>query len=283
MIIHIYKKYIAILCAVVIAATAFIAAVRKDSSAETVKLPVIMYHLMTDNGSQLGKYVISTKQFESDMQYIKSKGYNTVTAKQLIDFADSGKKLPENPILITFDDGYESFYVYAFPLLKKLGMSAVLSVIGTYSETYSNSNDHNVNYSHCTWEQISEMSKSGFVDIGNHTWDMHTLGVRKGCAQEYGESDSAYSKALNEDVGKLQKKLSEVDGTAPVIFTYPYGRMCKNSYDVIDKMGFKITLGCEEKVNTLTAKQPSCLKKMRRFNRLHGQSSEAFFSAILKN
>jgi peptidoglycan/xylan/chitin deacetylase (PgdA/CDA1 family) len=281
MIIRIRKRLIAAVCAAALVFSVFIAAQERGQDGSTVEMPAIMYHLINEDSSQSGKYVITPARFESDMQYLCDNGYTAVTVGQLLDFAENGTPLPDKPVLITFDDGYESFYVYAFPVLKKLGMSAVLSVIGTYSELYSNCEDHNVKYSHCTWEHIAEMAQSGAVDIGNHTWDLHTLDKRKGCAIIRGENVEQYSEMLVSDVSKLQDKLEEVTGTAPVLFTYPFGRCCSEAADTIDKMGFKITLGCEEKINRLTPNDPDCLKKIRRFNRDGRLTTQEFFKKIL--
>ena len=86
---------------------------------EKIKLPVIMYHNISKKQSLINKYCVSVNQFENDLKYIKSQGYNCITSAQLIDYVYNGKKLPKKPFMITFDDGYESFYVYAYPLLKK--------------------------------------------------------------------------------------------------------------------------------------------------------------------
>ena len=85
---------------------------QQASSEEQLRLPVAMYHHMLTSASRLGDYVISPDQFEADLQYIQKCGYTTVSAAELIDWAENGADLPEKPILITFDDGFESVYQY---------------------------------------------------------------------------------------------------------------------------------------------------------------------------
>ena len=182
--------------------------------------------------------------------------------------------------MITFDDGYLSFYEYAYPLLQKYNMKAVLSVIGKYSDLYSECNDRNVNYAHVTWDDIKEMSKSGLVEMANHTYDLHTLNDRKGSTIKSGENDDCYKTMLASDLKTVQNKLKEVTGTSPIAFTYPFGRVCKQSYSIIEEMGFKVSFGCEEKINYIDKENPN-LYKLKRFNRAHGKLSESFFKNIL--
>lgn len=281
MIFKIPKRILAVTLSVAVILAATIAATARAEQ-DSVVLPVIMYHHISANSNALGEYVVSPEQFRSDLVYLKEQGYTTVSAKQLADFVSGKGTLPEKPILITFDDGYASFYAYAFPILKKLQMKAVFSIIGTHTDRYSQIGDSNVNYAHVTWEQAAEMSQSGLVEIGNHTYDLHRIDARKGCRIKRGENEEDYRKMLTEDVVKLQKKITEATGETPTVFTYPFGFHCSQGCEVINKLGFEVTLGCEEKVNRLTKGSPEGLKMLGRYNRASGKSSEDFFWQIIE-
>lgn len=272
------KIMILLLCGVVAFATV---AATAATDTEYISLPIIMYHHISAKSGALGDYVISPDQFRSDLEYIKSQGYTAVSPKQLRDYVLGKGGLPEKPIMITFDDGYLSFYTYAFPVLQELKMQAVLSIIGTHTDKYSESDDRNVNYAHVNWEQVAEMSKSGMVDIGNHTYDLHSLGLRKGCRIKQNESEEEYRRLLTEDVTRLQEKIKAVTEVEPIVFAYPYGAHCAQGNEIINKLGFSLTLGCREKVNKIYSGSADCLKMLGRYNRPHGKSSEAFFKGIL--
>ena len=280
MIIKAKRLYTLIISVFILASSLLISADNKVSLNDKIKLPIIMYHHISKKASALGDYVITPNQFESDLKFIKQKGYETITSQNLVDYFDGKFDLPEKPIMITFDDGYLSFYEYAYPLLQKYNMKAVLSVIGKYSDLYSDCDDRNVNYAHVTWDDIKEMSRSGLVEMANHTYDLHTLNDRKGSAIKSGESGDCYKTMLASDLKTLQNKLKEVTGITPVTFTYPFGRVCKQSYSIIEEMGFKVSFGCEEKINYIDKENPY-LYKLKRFNRGHGKSSETFFKNIL--
>ncbi len=92
---------------------------------------------MTEHGLSIyGKNIVNTEtiltpdQFKKQLLYLEAMGYSTIHFKDYIEFKENGKKLPDNPIIITFDDGYYSNYEYAYPILKELNMKATIFAIG---------------------------------------------------------------------------------------------------------------------------------------------------------
>ena len=81
--------------------------------------------------------------------------------------------------MLTFDDGYYNNYYYALPLLEKYNCKAVISPIASVSEKFTETKDISVTYGHITFDDIKEMSDSGYVEIQNHSYDMHSLKSRK--------------------------------------------------------------------------------------------------------
>lgn len=252
-----------------------------NSVSEGYYVPVIMYHSILADESLQGKYVISPKQLEEDLVYLSENGYTTVTVKDLISYVEEGIPLPIKPIMLTFDDGYYNNYLYAYPLMKEYGFKMVLSVIGKYSELYSNTNDVNAYYSHCTWRQLEEMENSGYVEIQNHSYNLHTYGKeRRGAKKNSWESIDNYTKLLTEDLIKCQTLLEDNVGISPNAFTYPFGALCSESTDIVKELGFKATFSCEEKINFIT-RDPECLFGIYRFLRPTGESSDVYFESTV--
>lgn len=234
------------------------------STAETqYNVPILMYHSI---GEKTGEYVISQEMFEKDLIKIKNAGYETITSADLIAFKEQGIPLPEKSVIIAFDDGYFNNYTYAFPLLKKYNMKAILSVVGKFSEEYNNSSQPlNNNYSHIIYSQIREMSDSGLIEIANHSYDLHSIKSRRGILRKKGESYEAYKSTLIGDVEKCNDILKNNCYVSPIAFTYPFGCVNKESSEIINSMGFKVTYGCEEGINKIT--QSHTLKELKRYNR----------------
>lgn len=242
---------------------------------------VIMYHHISEDENMVGDYVITPEMFENDLKYLKQKGYKSITVRNLYAINNNERTLSPKSIMITFDDGQESFHKYAFPLLKKYGFSAIFSVIGKYTEMYSNINEHNIKYSHVTWEQIKEMGQSGIVEYGNHSYDMHTnSGVgRLGVTQKAGESDEKYKEAVENDI-KIYNDLFEKNlGYKPNFYTYPYGRFSKKTEQIIKNNGFYAAFTCYEK-RVVPNSSDDWLYNLGRFNRSGKKTTENFFKSI---
>ena len=248
---------------------------------ESATVVILMYHSLLKDPARHGKYVVSPDLFESDLKYLKEHGYSFVGIQELIDFVYSGAPLPKKSIVITFDDGYYNNYLYAYPLLEKYDAKMVISVIGKYTDLYDGEKP-NAYYSHVTWDMINEMLASGRVEIGNHTYSMHTNGERRGSKKIKGETDEHYSKILTEDIGKLQAEMFEHTGTYPSVYTYPFGAISNASFGIIADMGFLASLSCAEKPSTVTRGKPESLRCLGRFLRPTKISSADFFEKKIK-
>ena len=107
----------AILFTAVLTRGAAVRPVQADAG-EEIALPVIMYHHILESSKLLGAYVITPTELENDFKWIQKEGYTPVVVADLLAYVHNDVPLPEKPIMITFDDGYESNYVYAYPLLQ---------------------------------------------------------------------------------------------------------------------------------------------------------------------
>lgn len=247
----------------------------------TQSFVIIMYHHISKNNNLIGDYVISPDELENDFKYLKSRGYQTLSVRDLYALDKGEKQLPQKSVMLTFDDGQESFYKYAYPLLKKYNFSAVFSVIGSYTEQFSKIQEGDVEYSHVTWQQIKEMSTEGMVEIGNHSYNMHSnSGVgRSGVTQMSGESDENYRIELEADILKFNSLFLKNVGFAPDIYTYPFGRYSNLTEDIIKECGFSAVFTCYEK-RIVPNSSDDWLFKLGRYNRSGKESTESFFKKL---
>ena len=237
------------------------------NSDEYIKIPIIMYHSILKDPARSNKYTITPAVLEEDLKYIKANGYETITISDLISYVYADKPLPPKPIILTFDDVHYNNYGYLYPLLEKYDMKAVISIVGSYTDKFSETDEANLNYSYLRWKDINELISSGRVEFQNHTYNLHdnTHG-RIGAKKKKGESDDEYKKILEEDINKLQNEFKENTGYVPTCFTYPFGGISNSSLDIIKELGFKASLSCEEGINKIT-KNPNSLYLLKRYNR----------------
>lgn len=246
-----------------------------------VQVPVIMYHAVIDDSRRLGQYVVSPAELESDFAWLQRNGYTAVLSEDLIRYVEDGTPLPEKPVLITFDDGYYNNYLYAYPAARRYGMKFVLSPIGKCTDLYTAEPSESPYYAHCTWAMLREMQDSGIVEIGNHTYDLHSSdGARLGTRRLASESMEDYRALLSADVRLAQEKAGQNLGRAPVLFAYPFGVVSEGEPEIIASLGFAVTLSCEARISTVT-RDPESLLYLGRFLRPSGETSEAFFARTL--
>ncbi|NLT10634.1 MAG: polysaccharide deacetylase family protein [Ruminococcus sp.] len=284
-----FKRFIKLLVIdiIVLLAAAFIFIISRTingSSAsepgeEPVPLPVIMYHSVFS--TEPSEYVITPRQLDSDLSWLSDHGFTAVSAEELVQYVHGKGELPEKPVLITFDDGHYNNLSAALPLFEKYDMRFIVSVVGRFTDSLAAADPHNSAYSYLTWNDISELINSGRAEIGNHTYDMHSIsGPRKGCSRIAGESEEDYRSAFTGDISTLQNTIRSACGYVPYVFAYPFGQISKESIPVLREMGFLVTLTCYERMNYIT-RDPDCLFGLDRYNRSGLLSTEEYMSRLL--
>jgi D-aspartate ligase len=102
----------------------------RSLSAHDRKLRILIYHRVMNNGPgfMYDDEVVSCSPFEFERQirYLK-KYYNIIGFRDLYEHIEANS-LPQNPLIITFDDGYRDNYDHAYAILKKHGVKATVFV-----------------------------------------------------------------------------------------------------------------------------------------------------------
>ncbi|MCL2576808.1 MAG: polysaccharide deacetylase family protein [Defluviitaleaceae bacterium] len=247
-----------------------------------VELPIIMYHLVTEKSKYVGKYGITPEQLESDLKFLKANKYNTVVMKDLINFVNRGKRLPKNPVMLTFDDGNSSDFHYLLPLLEKYDMKAVIAVLGETADRFSQQAEKNPNarFPHLTWPQIIELHESRHAEIQSHSYNMHKPPL--GSSNRHGESPEAYHARLRADLQKFQEACATHLDYVPTTFVYPLGAIGKNSREVLEELGMVASISCQEGMNIIRQGDKDCLFRLHRTNRPSSRSIEDVLKSIKK-
>ncbi len=144
---------------------------------------ILMYHHLAPAGTYTGTAeetngaILDVEHFEEQMAWLHQEGYQTLFMSEAIEYFQNEKQFPPKSVVITFDDGYESNYVYAFPIIQKYGIKINLSPVVMDSvrrEIHPDDSPYQPrSLRHLTLAQIKEMVDSGLVEIGSHTYDSH--------------------------------------------------------------------------------------------------------------
>lgn len=148
-------------------------------------IPIIGLHAIEDDiGAAIELY---TSYFDKLCEVLKEYGYETITFTDLLNYIDFGKALPEKPVIITSDDGFQDVYTNGFPILKKYGYKmTVFLVTGAVGETEAERTmnayfEKEVNESRpirpvLIWPEIEEMYEYG-CEFQSHTVNHVRLGL----------------------------------------------------------------------------------------------------------
>lgn len=122
------------------------------------KILVLNYHKVDNMDISLS---VLPKDFDRQMKYLKDNNFHTTTPQEMYAALTEGEELPENPVVITFDDGYYDNYKYAYPILKKYGFKGTIFVVTSFLDRGQQG--------YITWGQAQEMESSGVINIESHT------------------------------------------------------------------------------------------------------------------
>lgn len=171
-----------------------------------VPLPIFMYHHVMPQMMFPAEYDpggwYSTANFERDLKYMKEHGIHTVTTSDILQ-----GRLPENPVMLTFDDGFQDFLLYAVPLLEKYGFTAANALVTRMMGGESTWAVPEWPLGRVmTWTEAKECLKRG-MELGGHTQTHVNLFAEPG---KLGQVAGCY-KDLVQNLGE------------PVYFCYPWG------------------------------------------------------------
>ena len=153
-------------------------------------VPVLMYHSI-GSGAENSRLVVSPESFQRQMNFLKKRKYQILTLDEYVELLEENKKPNKRSVVITFDDGFRDNYTIAYPILKKYGIPASISVVVDWV-----GRDDMM-----SWEQIKELSDEGLIEIVSHSL--------KHCPLDTLSKDSTVDE-LKESKRILEKKLNTV-------------------------------------------------------------------------
>ncbi len=267
-----------ILCCVFLLGAGLNGAAVASAQPSGAALRIIMYHQISENSKLWGDYVIPLDLLEKDFQYMKENGIQPISFKSLQDYVSYGKELPEKSVLITFDDGERSFLTKVLSILEKYGYPANVNIVGALTMLYTENGDTDDRYAYLNIADVERLWNHPLVEVGCHSYNMHSLGSRRGMGKKYSESDTDYKNALQKDFALFEEHFGKYFENRLKILAYPYGIRTAALRETAYEKGFEITLTCEEKVNFI--QKGGTLRELGRYNRAYGMSSEEFFGEL---
>ncbi|MCT9076751.1 polysaccharide deacetylase family protein [Streptomyces fulvoviolaceus] len=220
-------------------------------------VPILMYHAVaTDPNDATRELSVAPEAFARQMELIAELGLTPVNTASLAASWRSGHPLPERPVLITFDDGYEGVHRHALPMLTKHGFTATLFVsTGWIRGAYDTGGGLDTMLD---WDQVRELAAAD-VEIGGHS---HT----------HPQLDQLDDAALRHELIHCKEIVSDELGTAPVSFAYPYGYSSRRVRQAVRETGYAQALA----VNNGLARRRQGPYALTRLTVRRGTTAEEF-------
>ncbi|HEX9917471.1 MAG TPA: polysaccharide deacetylase family protein [candidate division Zixibacteria bacterium] len=183
--------------------------------------PILLFHKI-DNSFEWGITRQTIKQFEREIRFLSESGYKTVTFEEIDNLSTQDKK-----VVLTFDDGYESIYQNALPILQKHNMFAYIFIPTGFvgKENSWDANLGNRRFKHLGWEQIKEMSEYGFL-FGSHSVNHPDL-------TRLSDKHLKYELEVSKD--QLEQEL----GKKIDLLSYPFGKTNSRVRAMAKEAGYK--------------------------------------------
>ncbi|QXI12196.1 poly-beta-1,6-N-acetyl-D-glucosamine N-deacetylase PgaB [Pseudomonas zeae] len=230
----------------------------------------IAYHDVEDRDPDQAVVAVRTERMIEQLAWLRENGYKPVTVDQIMAARKGGPELPAKAILLSFDDGYSSFYTRVLPVLRAYNWHALLAPVGVWIDTPLNqpvdfAGAPRVRSDFLTWEQVREISQSGLVEIAAHTDANHKgiLANPQGNLQPAAatrrydpltkryESEADFQARIRTDVNNISEKIRKVTGKKLRVWVWPYGAADGTSLTVVGEEGYEMALTLDDGLDAL--------------------------------
>lgn len=208
---------------------------------------VLMYHAIRPVAT--GGDVITPATFAEELKRFRQDGYHVISLRHLIRFMQDRQTVPPNAIVITFDNGYRSFYREALPLLQAYhDPAALFPIVGWLNGEPVPAGNHAL-----TWKEMRAIQASGLVDIQSQTYNLHqavAVGPHTTEAADIGrvysyqtgqqESPAAYVQSVTADLLQARQVLQQKLGLTRLdAFVYPFGDYTPALIHILHQTGYR--------------------------------------------
>lgn len=185
-------------------------------------IPILLYHHVHPDPPSLN-YWVDVDIFEDQMQALSQRGYHTITPTQLRQAILQGLQLPPKTVIITFDDGNQDNYEYAFPIMQKYGFIGAIYIVANRLSAEG----------FLSAEQLQELAAAGW-EIGSHSMTHTDL------------ADVAANK-LREEILDSRLRLEREIGVEVRSFAYPFGSFVSALGSNVENYGYRTAMGLGKK------------------------------------
>ena len=182
-------------------------------------VPILLYHHVGFSLDEAERaYYVSPEAFDQQMNLLYQWGYKTISVELLVRAINRGAELPPKPILLTFDDGGETTYTTALPIMQRYGFTGVAYIVTNYVGI-----THYMNA-----DQVRALHAAGW-EIGSHSLNHRDLTSRP--------------ERQEREIVQSRRRLESLLGVPVLSFAYPFGVYNTDSVYYVHTAGYIAAMG----------------------------------------
>jgi len=227
------------------------------------------------------QFALDSQHLLIQFEWLYENGFHPISMNDLLAAQKGEKSLPEKAVLLSFDDGYLSFYSTIYPLLRLYNYPAVFALVGSWLEVADNKpvqygDEELLRSNFLSWPQIREMQDSGLIEFSSHSYDLHK-GIPgnlqrntqpSAITREYNETtqhyetDEEYLNRIRTDLARNSDLIEEKTGKRPRIMVWPYGAYSKETQKIAATLGMDFNLALEDENQNQTTNLQTIYRKL---------------------
>ena len=215
-----------------------------------MNLPILMYHHIQTESLVLSRFAVSLRSFKRQIRWLSQKGYETIPLDRLGRVIQGQDTLPKKPVIITFDDGYQSVWDHAKPVLDQSGFTAVVFLV---SQAIGKRNIWDMPKSTPILPCMDETTCRRLLDDG---WQIGSHGLN------HLRLPDLAPKVLNAEIAGSKIYLEQLLDCEITTFCYPYGAWTNKVQENVKRAGYQMACATSSKSATVTD-DPWALRRVK--------------------
>jgi peptidoglycan/xylan/chitin deacetylase (PgdA/CDA1 family) len=225
-------------------------------------IPVLTYHDIAETRGA-DAYAVTPGDFRRHLQFLRNQNFVPISLQRLIDARDGKTSLPDKPVLLTFDDGLESYAKVALPLMREFGYPSVVAIVTSWVDGRAVPETYRGRL--LGWNDLRKLRSDPLVEIISHSDNLHRgirsniqgstapAGITRIFLEKRGrhESEVEFRVRIRADLARSRDRMVEELGRAPVAIAWPFGKFNQTLIEEATRFGMRYHLTLEDRPSTL--------------------------------
>ncbi|MEW5682031.1 MAG: polysaccharide deacetylase family protein [Pseudomonadota bacterium] len=183
---------------------------------------MLIYHHVASDTPRVSS--VTADELRGHLQYFKDNQFQVIGLDVLIQHLQQNTAIPQNAVVITFDDSYENNFTTAHPILREFGYPYTIFI----SPGSIDKGDGPL----LNWQQVKQMSDEGVLVANHAMWHEHMA------RPEPDETEQQWLERMKQSILAAEEKIEQITGQRHQWLAYPYGEYSAALEQLVSELGF---------------------------------------------